>query len=183
MFNVNIIHHARIRQSLHIQLPSVQVGYFSYPNPDVTSGRNSQFSEASFALNPSWQHKKANWGFQLWSCLFCGSSIIQESSTENFNRTSRIYAVVESTLYSDPGSLWHVAKMYWRLDDMSGSIEKNTAFGGHFLWAVWSLKMTTFWSSHPRQPVICPGAVSCAAASSRPGNQGSPWIRLQNEVG
>ena len=40
-----------------------------------------------------------------------------------------------------------------------------------FLWAVWSL------------PVICPGAVSCAAASSRPGNQFTMWSRFLHGFG
>ena len=83
MFNVNIIHHAKNKR------PS---GIFQLA---------AQFSEASFALNPSWQHKRR--------CQL-GTSALVMSFLWNFNhpgifnrkissRKSRIYGVTEFTSY------------------------------------------------------------------------------------
>lgn len=82
MFNVNIIHHATKRPSGIFQLAA-------------------QFSEASFALSPSWQHKRR--------CQL-GTSALVMSFLWNFNhlgifnrkissRKSRIYGVAEFTSY------------------------------------------------------------------------------------
>lgn len=135
MFNVNIIHHARIRQSLHIQLPSVQVGYFSWPNPDVTSGRNSQFSEASFALNPSWQHKKVPIGdFSFGHIFFVEVQSSRNLQPKNFNRTSRI-CVAEFTSYSwlmpqtkAASDMWQKCTDIWMT--WVGPLKKTLRFGG-----------------------------------------------------